>query len=51
MNLENQPDESLIKNIKGQKYIEKSLKILINRHSGICIDMINAFLSKKLINP
>jgi DNA-directed RNA polymerase specialized sigma subunit len=47
MNLENQPDESLIKNIKGQKYIEKSLKILINRHSGICIDMINAFLSKK----
>jgi DNA-directed RNA polymerase specialized sigma subunit len=39
-------DESLISNIKNQNDTEKSLKVLIERHSGLCIDMINSYVSK-----
>jgi hypothetical protein len=47
MSFSNLDDLALIKNIQEQKHAEKSLNILIERHSGICIDMVNSFLSRK----
>jgi len=38
-------DEELINNIQNNKSTEKCLHILINRHSGICIEMINSYMS------
>ena len=40
-------DEQLALSIqKHHKDAEKCLKVLINRHSGLCIDMINGYVSK-----
>ena len=39
-------DEDLVFNIQNQKDIEESLGELINRHSGLCIDMINGYMGK-----
>lgn len=38
-------DEDLINNIKNNKHTDKSLNVLIDRHSGICMDMINSYMS------
>ena len=42
----NQSDSELINNIKNQHDIEESLNELVERHSGIYIDMVNAYSSK-----
>jgi DNA-directed RNA polymerase sigma subunit (sigma70/sigma32) len=38
-------DEDLINNIQNNKYTDRCLNVLIDRHSGICIDMINSYMS------
>lgn len=38
-------DEDLILSIKENKSTDKCLNVLIDRHSGICIDMINSYMS------
>ena len=38
-------DEELVHLIRNEGD-EKSLDILIERHSGLCIDMINSYMSK-----
>lgn len=38
-------DEKLILNIKQNKSVEQSLNELIKRHSGICVDIINKYIS------
>lgn len=38
-------DEELVLNIKKNQYADKSLNELIDRHSGICINMINSYMS------
>jgi len=38
-------DKELILNIKKNKSTDKCLNVLIDRHSGICIDMINSYMS------
>jgi len=40
-------DEDLINFIKKNKDTEKCLKILIERHSGLCIDMVNSYICVK----
>ena len=42
----NQSDSELINNIKNQHDIEESLNELVERHSGIYIDMVNAYSSR-----
>ena len=42
----NQTDSELINNIKNQHDIEESLNELVERHSGIYIDMVNAYSSR-----
>jgi hypothetical protein len=37
-------DLDLIKNIKKKKYIDESLQELIDRHSGIYLDIVNCFM-------
>jgi len=39
-------DEDLVLNIKNNNESEKSLQILIDRHSGLCVDMINSYVNK-----
>lgn len=39
-------DIDLINNIKNQDSAEQSLRILIDRHSGLCVDMINSYVNK-----
>lgn len=39
-------DEDLVLNIQSHKNIEESLNELINRHSGLCIDMINGYMGR-----
>lgn len=39
-------DEQLVKNIQADTSSSKSLSILIDRHSGLCIEMINQYVSK-----
>jgi DNA-directed RNA polymerase specialized sigma24 family protein len=39
-------DEELVHLIKNEESTEKCLDILIERHSGLCIDMINSYMSK-----
>ena len=39
-------DEDLCGFIQEQKNTEKCLGILIDRHSGLCVDMINGYVSK-----
>ena len=39
-------DEELIVLIKNQEDTEQCLDILISRHSGLCIEMINSYMSK-----
>ena len=39
-------DEQLTASIQGNKDTEKCLEVLINRHSGLCIDMINGYISQ-----
>ena len=46
INYETMNDEGLVDQIQNQKNIEKCLDILIERHSGLCIDMINGYMSK-----
>lgn len=41
----NQSDSELINNIKNQHDVEESLNELVERHSGIYIDMVNAYSS------
>jgi len=45
IDLQKLSDEEIVGFIQINKYTEKCLKILIDNHSGICIDMINSFLS------
>lgn len=40
-------DENLVENIQSGKNIEKCLKILIERHSGLCVSIIEKYLSPK----
>lgn len=42
----NQSDSELINNIKNQHDTEESLNQLVERHSGIYIDMVNAYSSR-----
>ena len=39
-------DDQLTASIQGNKDIEECLEVLINRHSGLCIDMINGYISQ-----
>lgn len=39
-------DEQLALSIQKNKDAEQCLNVLINRHSGLCIDMINGYVSK-----
>lgn len=39
-------DEKLVSQIQNGKNTEECLDILIERHSGLCIDMINGYMSK-----
>lgn len=39
-------DEDLVRGIQDKNNAEKCLSILIDRHSGLCIDMINSYISK-----
>jgi RNA polymerase sigma factor (sigma-70 family) len=40
-------DENLVKSIQENEETEKCLEVLINRHSGLCIDMINGYVSRQ----
>jgi len=42
--MENISDSDLIKNIKNRKKVNECLQELINRHSGIYLDIVNSFL-------
>lgn len=42
--MENLSDLELVKNIKEQTNVEDCLQELINRHSGIYLEMVNSFL-------
>lgn len=42
--MENLSDIELINNIKEEKYTNESLQELIDRHSGIYLDIVNSFL-------
>ena len=42
--MENLSDIQLIKNIKRNKHVDQSLSELIDRHSGIYLDIVNSFL-------
>jgi DNA-directed RNA polymerase specialized sigma subunit len=42
--MENLSDIQLIKNIKRNKHVNESLLELIDRHSGIYLDIVNSFL-------
>lgn len=42
--MENISDSDLIKNIKNKKKVNECLQELINRHSGIYLDIVNSFL-------
>ena len=37
-------DEDLIKNIQVNQNTDKSLETLIERNSGICVEMINSYI-------
>ena len=39
-------DEDLVRRIQKEENTEQCLSELIDRHSGLCIDMINSFISK-----
>ena len=40
-------DEDLVKSIQENHFAEKCLNILIDRHSGLCIEMITSYVSKQ----
>jgi len=46
MKLKLQNDDFLVESIKNNKDAAKCLDILIDRHSGLCINMINGYMSK-----
>ena len=48
INFNSMNDEDLVFNIQSHSNIEESLDELINRHSGLCIDMINGYMGKNL---
>ena len=39
-------DEDLVKSIQNNQNPDACLNILIDRHSGLCVDMINSYMSK-----
>ena len=43
-------DEEIVIFMQKNNDSEEALNVLIERHSGICIDMINSFLSKSYNN-
>lgn len=45
--LKESSDIELVSNIKLNNNTEKSLKILIDRHSGLCVDIINNTMSSR----
>jgi RNA polymerase sigma factor (sigma-70 family) len=45
-NLNLEDDNFLVESIKNNSNAEKCLEVLINRHSGLCINMINGYMSK-----
>ena len=47
INYNSTKDENLVESIQKNEETEKCLKILINRHSGLCIDMINGYVSRQ----
>jgi len=47
INLSTAEDEALVLNIQENKNVEDNLNELINRHSGLCVKMINIYISEK----
>jgi len=45
-NLNLEDDNFLVESIKNNSNAEKCLEVLIDRHSGLCINMINGYMSK-----
>ena len=39
-------DEDLVKSIQNNQNSDTCLNVLIDRHSGLCVDMINSYMSK-----
>lgn len=50
MKIENLSDEELVVLIKNNKHVSSSLQTLIDRHSGICISIINSYMSNNSNN-
>jgi DNA-directed RNA polymerase specialized sigma24 family protein len=46
INYKTKKDEYLVKSIQDNKNAEQCLNVLIGRHSGLCVDMINGYVSK-----
>tara|TARA_Y100000361_G_scaffold69343_1_gene61204 strand:- start:8078 stop:8671 length:594 start_codon:yes stop_codon:yes gene_type:complete len=46
INYNSMSDETLVQFIKSQENTEECLDVLIQRHSGLCIEMINSFISQ-----
>jgi len=44
--IQNLEDNDLVDLIKRNKNIEKCLSVLISRHSALCVDVINGYMSK-----
>lgn len=47
INLSTAEDEAIVLNIQENKNVEDNLNELINRHSGLCVKMINIYISEK----
>lgn len=45
-NLTLEDDNFLVESIKNNSNAEKCLEVLIDRHSGLCINMINGYMSR-----
>ena len=45
--METLSDSDLIKSIKKKKKVDECLQELIDRHSGIYLDIVNSFLKKE----
>jgi len=50
MNKLEKTDEEIISSIKNNKNVSSSLKTLIDRHSGICVSIINSYIPNNFNN-
>jgi hypothetical protein len=50
MNKLEKTDEEIISSIKNNKNVSSSLKTLIDRHSGICVSIINSYIPDNFNN-